>query len=110
MLLATGYTEGVGGGSGATSSFDGPVVTLNSPPDEAKLLGDKVATVAPTGNRGWWEEASPAVVACPLPGSLGRNGHPRGCLARTGLTGTRHDGASCLFLPSVSTAQAWCSC
>jgi len=49
LLLATGYTEGVGGGSGATASFDGPVVTLNSPVDEAKLLGHKDAAVAPTG-------------------------------------------------------------
>ena len=30
------------GGSGATASFDGPVVTLNSPVDEAKLLGNSI--------------------------------------------------------------------
>ena len=31
LLRATGYTEGVGGGSLATASFSGPTVTLNSP-------------------------------------------------------------------------------
>jgi len=48
LLRASGYSEGVGGGTGATSSFSGPTVTLNSPIEQAKLFGAKAASVAPT--------------------------------------------------------------
>ena len=49
LILASGYTEGVGGGSGAAAFFSGPTVTLNDPVDEALLVGNKDGSVAPSG-------------------------------------------------------------
>ena len=49
MLLATGYSEGITSGSGATSFFGGPSVSLNVPTNEALLVGNKDGSVAPSG-------------------------------------------------------------
>jgi hypothetical protein len=49
LLRATGYTEGVGGGSGAGAAFSGPSVTLNDPVDEVLLVGNKDGAIAPSG-------------------------------------------------------------
>ena len=47
LLRATGYTDSVGGGTGASVAFGGPTVALNSPVNQAKIVGNKVAS--PTG-------------------------------------------------------------
>ena len=49
LLRATGYTDTVGGGTYASVAFGGPTVALNSPINQAKIVGNKVASVAPTG-------------------------------------------------------------
>ena len=49
LLLASGYAEGVAGGSLASAFFSGPSVTFNEPTDEVLLLGNKDGSVAPTG-------------------------------------------------------------
>ena len=47
LLLAVGYSEGVGYDSQATDSFSAPTVTLNDPTTEALLVGNKDGAVAP---------------------------------------------------------------
>ena len=49
LLLAHGFSEGVGGGAGAQTAFSGVTVTLNDPVDVALLVGDKDGASAPSG-------------------------------------------------------------
>ena len=49
LLLANGFSEGVGGGAGAQTAFNGVTVTLNDPVDVALLVGDKDGASAPSG-------------------------------------------------------------
>ena len=49
VLLAQGFSEGLGGGAGAHAAFSGVTVTLNDPVDQALLVGDKDGASAPSG-------------------------------------------------------------
>ena len=49
LLRAISHSEGETAGSLATAAFSGPTVTLNDPVDQALLVGNKDASVAPSG-------------------------------------------------------------